>query len=36
MVLMCSDCKSRVIRILTVQESETLAESYVKLEDFTI
>jgi len=36
MVFMCSDYKTRVIRVMMGQELETLAESYVKLEDFTI
>jgi len=33
---MCSDSKTMVIRIMTGQDFETLAESYIKLEDFTI
>jgi hypothetical protein len=36
MVLMCSDYKTRVIRIMMVQDLQILAESYLKLEDFTI
>jgi hypothetical protein len=34
MVFMCSDYKTRVIRIMMGQNLETLAESYLKLEDF--
>jgi hypothetical protein len=34
MVFVCSEYKTRVNRIMTGQELETLAESYLKLEDF--
>jgi hypothetical protein len=36
MVLICSVYKTRVIRIMVCKVLETFAESYVKLEDFTI